>query len=243
MYWKIRLRFRQKRGRLKRDAIWFESAIARENAKLKPVPVQNASTVPAIEIRGAAVYLQFAHLDLILILDQKFYVGTLKSLLTNFRAVLTFRDGRVGVRYRLGIAYPLERLVIARTADYWSVRLRSETVTSNNQTIADYRASNIVVEKSSEVRAHDQWRTEEDKRNFDKPNRTFAIRSDIRGEFGYDTGLHRINQILDADFIPDRGLLPKPTRPEGYGSDEKGEDEEGNAHYISLYTRAESPTL
>lgn len=218
------------------DSLWFESAIAREFAKLKPSP-QTVTPTPALalpqtEIRGDAVYLSFHHLNLVLILDQRFYTNTLKSLLKTLTAVLTFKDGRVVVRYtRSGIEYPLERLVIARTKDYWSVRLKREPIQTPQGITADYRASNIVVEKTSEDRAHGQWLTEEAQRNHDKPNRMFQIAG------------KRVNQIFDANHVSDslaraENDQAKPIRPKGYGPGQD-ETEEGSNLWTGTFVRHE----
>jgi hypothetical protein len=229
------------------DSFWFDQRIAEENAKLKPpAPVTETETAHAIETRGDAVYLSFPHLNLILILDQKFYTNTLRGLLKTLTAVLTIQTGRVFVRYiRRDITHPLERLVVARTEDYWSVKVRDTKTHGIAPVIFDYRASNIIVEKSADDRTHSQWLTEEDKRNFAKPDRMFALRSDITGDCGTDTGLHRINQLFDPDFISDSHSKnekdqEKPNRPKGYGSDEKGETEEGDDWKIGLLIRGDA---
>jgi hypothetical protein len=75
---------------VKHDQIWFESRLAREFAKLKPQtpkPVLVQTTVPVIETCGDAVYLQFLHLNLILILDRRFYTSTLRGLLNDLTAL------------------------------------------------------------------------------------------------------------------------------------------------------------
>lgn len=220
---------------MKHDQIWFESRLAREFAKLKPQtpkPVLVQTTVPVIETCGDAVYLQFLHLNLILIIDQKFYANTLTNLLQSLAAVLVVKDGRVFVLYtRSGIEYPLERLVVARVEDYWSVRLKRETQTSNNQTLANYRASNIVVEKTSD-RAHQQWLTEEEKRNHGKPYRMFQIDG------------KRIDQIFDANHISDslaktESDQAKPTQPKGYGPGQD-ETEDGGNLWTGTFVRGDS---
>ncbi len=213
---------------MEHDALWFESAIARENAKarLKPQPVRVPASLPKTpalpqplpqtETRGDAVYLSFPHLNLVLILDQQFYRNTLQALLRHLTAMLTVdSDRRVFVRYtRSGIEYALERLVVARTEDYWSVKLKRDPIQTPQGITADYRASNITIEKTAETRKHQQWSTEEAQRNHDNPNRVFQIAG------------KRVNQIHDADFISDgesRGeqLPDKPTRPKGFAPDDK----------------------
>lgn len=161
------------------------------------------------------------------ILDRRFYTDTLQRL----SAKLFINNHRVFVRYSdhgTRVTYPLERLVVARTEDYWSVRLKtgdwfnsaiaSETAKAQGAVpapvVLDYRARNIIVEKSAGDREHLQWLTDEAQRNHDKPNRMFQV------------GGKRINQIHDADFISDslakgENDQAKPTRPKGEAPDDK----------------------
>ena len=134
----------------------------------EPQPQRTADANPTIETRGQSVHVRFPHLRLVLILDQQFYTRTLRGLLQTLAAVLTVKNGHVFVRYiRSGIEYPLERLVTARVEDYWAVRLKRENATGT----ADYRASNIIVEKTAEICADDARRASQQDKNLLDPTR------------------------------------------------------------------------
>jgi hypothetical protein len=169
-------------------------------------PDVKADTNPAIETRGDDVYISFPHLNLILVLDQWFYADTLKGLLTNLVAVPTVKEGHVFLKYiRSRIEYRLERLVVARTEDYWSVKLRRDAQTAPGKVTApvvlDYRASNIIVEKSAEDRADEGRLTKQREKNLAEPTRKvylghheLLLAEPVPDEHGEETG----ETILDS---------------------------------------------
>jgi hypothetical protein len=178
------------------------------------------------------------------ILDRRFYADTLQRL----SAKLFIKNHRVFVKYSdhgTRVTYPLERLVVARTEDYWSVKLKvgdwfdsaiaRETAKARGKVpapeVLDYRASNIIVERSSDVRAHGQWLTEEARRNHDKPNRMFQV------------GGKRVDQIFDANHISDSLVKGEDdqansNRPKGYGPGQD-ETEEGGNLWTGTFVRHE----